>query len=182
MPMGSPLLRHRSDGFTVIDAIITVVTCLVVVFIGLTLQRALRHSGSNTPSPASGNTSPAANTGSSSQYAVLAPATVPSKTPECSQSLTFASDGNSGPVTCSNGDLNATEWNSLTTLEPSVMTLGYDATAAQVQSALCADVSANVSNPIEITVYQIASLYYGWHFSSNPAAVLENGTCENVDD
>jgi hypothetical protein len=121
---------------------------------------------------------------SSNPFAVLSPASVASKTAECSQQVSYSSNGNSGPIQCSNGDLNVLEWNTLAALEPSVMTLGYGATAAQVQSALCKDASdsssdANTSNSniIEGTTYHIAALYYGWSFSSDPSAVLSNGTC-----
>jgi hypothetical protein len=127
-------------------------------------------------------TTASSSTSSSNAYTVLPPATVPPKTPECTQTVTYDSSGASGPVTCSNGDLNSLEWNSLSALEPSVMKLGYSATSAQVQSALCADVEQNISNQIELISYQISSLYYGWNFSSNPSAVITNGTCQNVDD
>ena len=113
---------------------------------------------------------------------MLSPATVPSKTAECSQSVTYASNGVPGPVQCSNGELNSTEWNALAALEPSILKLGSNVNAGQVQSALCNDVATNISNPIELTVYQIARLYYGWNFSNNPSVVLTNGTCTNADD
>jgi hypothetical protein len=115
---------------------------------------------------------------------VLSPATVAPKIAECSQKLTYASNGDSSPIQCSNGDLNVLEWNALSALEPSVMTLGYNATESQVESALCSDAgdsdsdaNTNASNIIETTTYQISALYYGWNFSSNPAAELSNGTC-----
>lgn len=121
---------------------------------------------------------------SSNPYAVLSPATVASKTAECTTPITYASNGDSSPVTCSNGDLNVTEWNALATLEPKVMSLGPSATEAQVQSALCSDATdsasdANTSNSnaIEATTYTISALYYGWNFASNPSVVLTNGTC-----
>ena len=127
---------------------------------------------------------PPVNHTSSDPYAVLSPATVPSKTPECSQPITFASNGNSGPVQCANGDLNILEWNALSAIEPSVLTLGYTPSVSQLQKALCSDANASSSdantrnsNAIEGTVYQIAALYYGWNFSPNPSVVLANGTC-----
>lgn len=115
-------------------------------------------------------------------YTILPPATVAPKVAECSEDITFASNGDSGPVQCSNGDLNVKEWQSLAALEPTVFKLGYDANVSQVQTALCNDVKANISNPIEVTVYQIAALYYGWNFNTNPTSVISNGTCVNVDD
>jgi len=63
------------------------------------------------------------------------------------------------------------------------MSLGYGATVAQIQPALCADANASDSDAntkngsiVEATVYQISALYYGWNFSTNPAAIL-NGGC-----
>lgn len=125
---------------------------------------------------------PAVTAAPTSSYAVLPPATVPSKTAECSQPITFASNGTSGPVQCANGDLNATEWNALSALEPGVMSLGYSPTAAQVQTALCSDANASNSDAntknsslVEATVYQISALYYGWAFSPSPTSVLSGG-------
>ncbi len=119
---------------------------------------------------------------STNLYKTLAPATVPSKTLECAQPITYSANGVPGPVQCSNGGLNVTEWKALAALEPSVLGLGYNPSVNQVQNALCMDVKANISNPIEEMVYSIASLYYNWHLNPNPETVILNGTCHNVDD
>ncbi len=119
---------------------------------------------------------------SSTLYKTLAPATVPSKTLECIQPITYSTNGVPSPVQCSNGYLNVTEWKALAALEPSVLGLGYSPSVSQVQNALCMDVKANISNPIEEKVYSIASLYYDWHLNPNPESVILNGTCHNVDD
>jgi hypothetical protein len=120
----------------------------------------------------------------SNAYAALSPATVPSKAAECAQVLTFNSNGTSGPLTCAGGELNVTEWEALSALEPTVLTLGYGASAPQVQTALCNDVSVSQSdantqnaNLVEQNAYQMAALYYGWVFSANPSAVLTSGGC-----
>lgn len=120
----------------------------------------------------------------SNSYAVLAPATVPSKTAECSTPLTYNSNGTSGPLQCTNGDLNVLEWNALSALEPKVMTLGYSPTIAQVQADLCSDASDSASdesvtdsNLIEALTYQITAAYYGWTFSPSPTSVLTNASC-----
>jgi len=135
------------------------------------------------PSPLpSSNSTKQRTTSATNLYAVLVPATVASKSAECTQTISYASNGVPGPVQCSNGDLNATDWAALAALEPQVLTLGYGASSSQVQSALCSDVQSNISNPIEETIYQIAVLYYGWNFSSDPSVVISNGTCQNVDD
>lgn len=145
-------------------------------------QKYLYNVSSQQSSSTAASSSSSPNQTTSVSYTTLSPAQVPSKVAECSQTVTYSSNGNSGPVQCSNGDLNVQEWTALAALEPTVMKLGYSATSSQVQSALCNDVSENISNPIEETVYQISSLYYGWHFSSNPEADITNGTCQNVDD
>ena len=170
-------------GFAVTEVLVALLVLIALAFTIHFVTHRGSHNNTTVPSGAASptTTAPAASN-TANPYAILSPATVPSKTAECSQQLTFTSNGDPNPVTCANGDLNILEWNALAALEPSVFKLGYNATAAQVQSALCADVSANVSNPSELSSYQIASLYYGWSFTSNPGVVLTNGTCQNVDD
>jgi hypothetical protein len=174
-------VQKQTEGFAAIEALI--VACVVVVITLIVFF--VIHANHKTTPPVSSTTTATttpATTKSTASYATLSPATVPSKAPECTQALTFSSDGDSSPIQCSNGDLNVTEWNTLGAFEAKVMTLGYAATSTQVRAALCSDVNANVSNAIEETIYQITSLYYGWHFSSNPSVVITNGTCVNVDD
>jgi hypothetical protein len=117
-------------------------------------------------------------------YAILAPAIVPSKTAECSTPITYNSNGTSGPLTCSNGDLNVLEWNALSALEPKVMTLSYGSTVAQIQAAMCTDANDSASdestadsNLIESITYQISAAYYGWGFNPSPTTVLSNASC-----
>lgn len=162
--------------------IVTSLVMLVGIFV-FVISIAISESDQNNRvySSISSSTS-AVGSSNSPVYATLPPAAVPSKVAECSQQITFTSNGDSGPVQCGNGDLNITEWNSLSALEPSVMKLGYNATSVQVRSALCADVHANISNPLEETAYHISVLYYGWHFTIDPSIVIQNGTCQNVDD
>lgn len=170
----------KTAGFASLEIIFAV---LVVIALGLTGYFIL-HDSSKTATPiatsAKAITTPATTTNA---YAVLSPATVPSKIPECSTPITFTGNGNSGPIQCANGGLNVTEWNALAALEPTVMSLGYGATVAQIQPALCADANASNSDAntkngstVEATVYQISALYYGWSFTTNPAVVL-NGGC-----
>lgn len=119
-------------------------------------------------------------------HTILAPATVPSKTGECGQTVTRAVDGSSGPLTCNsvgidNGDLNIDEWNDILNTYapyiPAVMTLGYNATYAQVEVAVCKDgASGKGTSVIEDNAYQISALYYGWHFSTDPVYDPSN-TC-----
>jgi len=171
-------LNQNNSGFSAVE-----IAFVLVILIGLCLSGYLLFNNTHkTNNQATSGSSATSTSSSTSPYAVLSPATVASKTAECSQQLVFSSNGDSGPVTCTNGDLNITEWDGLAALEPSIMTLGYTATVAQVESALCADVRANISNPIEVTNYQISALYYGWNFSSNPSVVITNGSCVNKDD
>lgn len=171
----------NSSRLAIIDALFIFVGACVIIIASLWVF----HSSKAKPtSSATSSTSATGSSSTSNPYAVLSPATVPSKTAECNQAISFSSNGDSGPVQCSNGDLNATEWNSLSALEPTVMTLGYSATIPQIQSALCSDANASDSdantknsNVIEQTVYQISALYYGWNFSSNPTSILTDGGC-----
>lgn len=179
------MLRTRrsetSFGFISLEAVFAV---MVLVALGLTGYFIL-HDSSKTVAPVAQQTKPVTTPSTTTYlYAVLPPATVPSKVAECTTPISFASNGNSGPIQCQNGDLNVTEWNALAALEPSVMSLGYGASVAQIEPALCNDANASNSDAntknsgiVEATVYQISALYYGWNFSANPAAVLNSSSC-----
>lgn len=117
-----------------------------------------------------------------SSIPVLKPATVPSKIAFCQQSLTYASNGSPSPVQCNDGALNTLAWNALSTQEPTVMTLGYSPSLAQVEAAICKDAnvadldsSPQISAPLEETAYQLSSLYYGWNFNLNVSSIIS--TC-----
>jgi hypothetical protein len=163
----------------------TVMTIVVILIVGLTgfAIFAVFHT-SNNPNRAVAQSSQRPNGNYTNNYAILGPATVPSKVPECSHAISFQSNGNSGPIQCANGDLNTIEWKALAALEPSVMSLGYSPSISQLQTDLCNDANASNSDAntknsyvTEATIYQISALYYGWHFSSNPATILTNGGC-----
>ena len=173
-------LHSTTAGFVLYEAILALGILIIVGLTGYFIFHNLHVTAKTVPA----STSKATSTSSANSYAVLSPATVASKVPECAAPISFQSNGNSGPVQCSNGDLNTTEWNALAALEPSVMSLGYGATASQIQTALCNDANASSSDAntknssvVEATVYQITAMYYGWNFASNPSAVLSNGTC-----
>lgn len=176
---------HHSDS-SAASSLTAAVALVVIILGGLGYAGYyFLHAGQATSSsPTVTPSQPAAPTTPTNPYAVLSPATVPSKTPECNQPISFAANGNSGPVQCANGDLNVLEWNALSALEPTVLTLGYSATPSQIQAALCSDANASNadantrnSNVIEGTVYQIAALYYGWNFSPSPSVILTDGGC-----
>ena len=150
-----------------------------IIYLESNLSKTAATTNNNSTAPTNTST-----TSTNPAYSVLKPAIVPSKTAECSQTLTYSSDGNPSPIQCSNGDLNELAWNALAALEPIVMKLGYQPTTQQVISAICTDGNAanadstpTIAAPIETSVYRIASLYYGWHFSINPQALLTRGGC-----
>lgn len=132
--------------------------------------------------PVTASKTSASNSTTTNSFAILKPATLPPKIPECNAPLSYATNGNPSPIQCSNGALNIQAWNALAATEPTVMKLGYSPTQSQVESAICADAnaanqfqSAAVTAPIETTAYKIASLYYGWHFSINAMAMINAG-------
>jgi hypothetical protein len=100
------------------------------------------------------------------------------KVSECSAQLQIGADGNAGPITCPNGDLNALGWDYFEKSTPLIMSLGPDVTLAEVQEALCADLH-NSTIPIETSAYNMAALYYGWRFGIDPAGTLVSGGCQS---
>jgi hypothetical protein len=169
---------NPSNGFVGFELVVALMVFIILGLVAYFIYHSLHPKPIASPTTAQSAASPTP----TSSYAVLSPATVPPKTAECTQPISFAANGTSGPVQCANGDLNATEWSALAALEPTVMSLGYNATATQVQSALCSDANASSSDAntkngslVEAVVYQISVLYYGWNFSSNPASVLSGG-------
>jgi hypothetical protein len=167
-------------GFGAVEALITL--CLILIFVFLGYYVVHRQSSGPSTGSSTGSSSTGSSSSNTSSNGVLSPATVPSKVTECTQTVSFSTDGVPSPIQCSNGDLNTYAWQSLAALEPKVLDLGYNATSQSVQATLCSDVKGNISNVIEENAYKIASLYYGWSFSINPTTVLTNGTCSNIDD
>jgi hypothetical protein len=158
------ILQNSNAGFALLKTLVLLVVLVALGFFSHFVSHSIFKPSENSSIT---NVSSGAVTGSSTDYAVLTPATVPSKTPECSQQLIYASNGNP-----------------LSALELKVMTLGYSATPSQVQSELCvdanaadADSSVSASNAIEESAYQISAMYYGWSFTAHPNLVLSNGVC-----
>jgi hypothetical protein len=123
---------------------------------------------------------------------ILAPATVPPVTDECTIQLTHDADGNVAPLLCSDGGVNTLAWEhydegyvctSSTTCTPKtwskVMQLGADASAALVYQAMCSDYKDMFgTNPLTISDEELASAYYGWHFAGeSPASKFEHEGC-----
>lgn len=174
--------KLNQKGFGIFGYLVLPLVIVVIIFIALILIT--NHKAKSTAIKHTSNSSTSSALASNNLFKVLSPASVPPKVAECSENVTYASNGQPSPIQCDNGYLNVIAWNSLATIEPSVMTLGYNANVSQVQSAICADAnaanadsSATTSNAIEATVYQISSLYYGWHFTTDPSLVLRNGIC-----
>ncbi len=160
--------------FILVLAFFAVITAGYLIYLQLSSANSTPARTSSTASASSINTT----------YAILKPATVPPKIAECSQTLSYDSNGNPSPIQCANGDLNSLAWNAMAALEPKVMALGYNPTQQQVTTAICTDGNAanadstpSISAPIENTAYNLASLYYGWHFSINAQALLTGGGC-----
>ena len=93
----------------------------------------------------------------------------------CSAPIATTADGNASPLLCHNGAVNVQAWTFYATVSASVLGLGLNPTAGQVQSAICDDFAHNHATKIEETSgYKLASTYYGWTFNIDPARL----TCQ----
>ncbi len=171
--------KYSSRIYTLAGFIVAIMIAGLIVF---GIEQSIKSTA--VPNTVNPNQTASSNPNTFNSYAILSPATVPSKVAECSTNISFATNGTSGPITCPNGDLNVSEWKALATVEPSVMTLGYTPSLSQVEAAICSDVrntksdsNTNNANLIEAVVYRISALYYGWTFSSDPTTVLNTPNC-----
>jgi hypothetical protein len=109
---------------------------------------------------------------------ILSPANVPPKVGLCTKQVIIGADGNVGPISCSNGDLNSLAWQDLAKENLNVMALGSDALPDQVLRAMCSDVQSGGSTQvIEVSAYNISALYYGWKFGVSPSQEFLDGDC-----
>lgn len=174
------MIRLQKDSGAAITPLLIAAVCfLVVVTVGYSVYS---RTAASSQASQSLQLKPSTNNTNQNNYSILKPATVPSKTAECSQTLSYASNGNPTPVQCSNGQLNILDWQAISALEPTVLKLGYSPTAVQVKAAICKDgndanldSSASISAPLEANAYQLASLYYGWHFNIDVISLLASG-------
>jgi hypothetical protein len=136
---------------------VAAVAAVVIAGVGLLISNSVSNSASqSTPSAPSG--------------IILAPADVPPRVGLCSQQLLIGADGNAGPISCSNGELNQLAWQYLAKSNLNVMALGSDALPDQVLRAMCSNVQSDGSTRvIGITAYNILTLYYGWKFGVSPS-------------
>jgi hypothetical protein len=112
--------------------------------------------------------------GTTALRAVLAPATVPPVSNECTLQLTYDTDGNVSPLVCPDGGVNGLAWHvyaygSSSVLDSSeLLRLGPYASPAQVYEAMCHDYT-NVykTRPITESAEQLAQTYYGWRFAGD---------------
>jgi hypothetical protein len=141
------------------------VAAAVIAGIGLLISNSVSN-GSKQPTP------------STPSGIILAPANVSPRVGLCSQQLLIGADGNAGPISCSNGDLDQLAWQYLAKDDLNVMALGSDALPDQVLRAMCSDVqSGGSTRVIEVTAYDISALYYGWKFGVNPSQEFLAGDC-----
>jgi hypothetical protein len=103
---------------------------------------------------------------------VLAPATDPPVGALCSTPIQSTADGNAGPLLCRGGEVNVQAWQFYAEVSASVLGLGINPTAGQVQGAICDDFKhGHATKPEEASGYKLATAYYGWNFNIDPAKV-----------
>jgi hypothetical protein len=173
--------KNYTSGFVLRDVLISMLAVFVVAIVVALIAVHGSKISSNFGRPSEGDTS-VASTASGSE--VLPPATVSPKVGECTQTITYDSNGSPTPLQCANGDINTSAWKALSALEPTVMSLGYAATQTQVQTAMCNDAnaadedsSASLSTALETSAYNLSSVYYGWSYGSAPISVLSGSGC-----
>ncbi len=106
---------------------------------------------------------------------VLAPATDPPVGALCSTPIQSTADGNAGPLLCRGGEVNVQAWQFYADVSASILGLGQNPTAGQVQAAICDDFKhGHATRPEEASGYRLATAYYGWSFNIDPTQV----TCQ----
>jgi hypothetical protein len=139
---------------------------------------------------ATATASPVTSSAASSRRAILAPATVPPVSDECTEQLITDADGNVSPLLCSGGGVNTLAWKHYATgwtksgFNPGgysdTLGLGPSATAYDVDSAMCYDFRNTYgTRPITVAGEELAQAYYGWTFTAadNPVEDFETGGC-----
>jgi hypothetical protein len=82
--------------------------------------------------------------------------------------VSYAADGNVGPVLCPDGHPNAYAMPALTNAARRMMALGEFATPADVSAAACADLAKRSTGPIEESAYKFMKALNGWSFGRDP--------------
>jgi signal peptidase I len=114
------------------------------------------------PPDATTSPPPTTTTASNPALAVLAPATVPPVSAECTIAVTISADGNASPQLCANGGVNVAAWNWYRNSYGSILALGPDTSETSVIAAMCA---ASPPYPEIENAAKLAGSYYGWSFA-----------------
>ena len=121
-------------------------------------------------SPSSSETPGGVPVGSPVPSHVLAPATDPPAGSLCSAPIQTAADGNATPLLCRGGEVNVQAWQFYAEVSASILGLGLNPTAGQVQAAICDDFRhGHATKPQEVSGYKLATVYYGWNFNVDPS-------------
>ncbi|MBI2009434.1 hypothetical protein HYS84_03470 [Candidatus Saccharibacteria bacterium] len=159
-------MNKKQKGFGAVEGLLIIIVLAIIGVVGWIVYNNYHKVPTITSNP------------KTNSYAILPPATVPSKARLCSDSTEQqVATGLSVNLTCSSGDLNIVAWERAAKAEggkPVMMTLGYDATASQVCNAYGANF---VTGTLASEVYQLAAQYYGWHFTEDPTVAALNGKC-----
>ncbi len=124
----------------------------------------------NAPVTASASTSPGLESPVPTQR--LAPAPDLPVANLCSTQIASTADGNAVPLLCKSGALNVPAWRFYADVSASVLGLGLNPTAGQVEAAICDDFKRGHATKLqEQSGYKLASTYYGWNFDIDPAKV-----------
>jgi len=124
----------------------------------------------NAPVTASPSTSPGLESPVPTQR--LAPAPDLPVANLCSTQIASTADGNAVPLLCQSGALNVPAWRFYADVSASVLGLGLNPTAGQVEAAICDDFKRGHATKLqEQSGYKLASTYYGWNFDIDPAKV-----------
>ena len=93
--------------------------------------------------------------------AVLPHAVGPPVGPECAPGFRLDADGNAGPATCSDDEVNVATWEFFAASSPPMLALGRTASKCAVAAAYDDD---QLTAPMNFTVFELANAYYGWRF------------------
>jgi hypothetical protein len=125
--------------------------------------------GSTAASPAVAS-SPGAETPVPTQ--ILAPAPDLPVAKLCSTQITITANGNAVPLLCQSGAVNVLAWRFYADVSASILGLGLNPTAGQVEAAICDDFKRGHATKVEEdSGYKLASTYYGWNFNVDPEKV-----------
>lgn len=152
-------LKNNQKGFSALEGLLIVIILVIIGTVGWIIYKNNHKTVSVAPK--------------TSLYAILAPATVASKSPECYDNTPNGSGPGPStqdnyPETCRNGDLNVDAWNQVKSQDggsPVMMKLGYDASAKQICQAYLDNF---VTGAIQGELYDLSAKYYGWHFATDP--------------